>query len=199
MTAFYFPSADCVFIHIPKTGGASIRHGFFKSQYEGPVQGEVPQAWQHCFKFAFVRNPFDRLISAWKMFTTGMENSRWQYPEDGNPNLSLRQFLEIAMDDSIPFDTAPEEVGKSFEIKLRHHALPQTHPFYCLEHATFTGRFESMKEDFQKVCKRLNLDGDLPHMNKTDRDDYRQYFDETTKAMASRFYEKDIRQLNYSF
>ena len=126
MAAFLFPKAKCVLIHIPKNAGTSIRRGFFDGEYEGPVQGSIPEEWMQYFRFAFVRNPYDRLISAWKMFTKGMEESVWKYPEDGNPNLTLEHFLEIAMDESIPFDFPKRD---KFEVKLRHHAIPQTHPF----------------------------------------------------------------------
>ena len=196
MTAFLFPQAKAVLIHIPKTAGTSIRNGFFKGEYEGPVQGDLPEEWQGYFKFAFVRNPFDRLISAWKMFTSGMDNTEWKYPEDGDRELTLKQFLKIAMDESIPVYVKNRP---TFELKLRHHAIPQTHPFYCLDEADFVGRYESLAEDFQKICDKLQLEGELPHWNKTDRGSYRQYFDDETKAMAFDFYKEDVEKLEYEF
>lgn len=199
MPSFFFPQANCVLIHIPKNAGSSIRIGFFNGEYEGPVQGAVPEQWQQHFKFAFVRNPYDRLISAWKMFTKGMDNTNWKYPVDGNPDLTLEQFLHIAMDDTIPYDPPADGSNKSFELKLRHHSLPQTHPYYCLDQADFIGRFETIQADFKEICKRLELDGELPHWNVTDRDDYKQYFDNTTKQLATEYYAQDLTQFGYSF
>ena len=156
----------------------------------------IPEEWQQYFKFTFVRNPYDRLISCWRMFTRGMENSKWQYPEDGNPELTLEQFLNIAMDDSIPFDGPTRD---TFEIKLRHHALPQTHPFYCLDKADYVGRFENLNADFKIICDKLGLEGELPHWNRTSRDSYQQYFDDNTRRITEEFYAQDIEQLGYEF
>ena len=40
------------------------------------------------------------------MFTKGMANTKWEFPEDAKTDLSLMEFLEIARDESIPFDGA---------------------------------------------------------------------------------------------
>ena len=196
MAVFLLNNPTCVLIHIPKTGGTSIRNGVFGGDYEGPVQGEVPIAWQKHFAFCFVRNPFDRLVSAWKMFTHGMSKSNWEYPSDGNPKLSLREFLDIVIDESIPFDGA----RATFEEKIRHHTMPQTHPFHCIEHADFIGRFESLKSDFEVVCDKLGIAGPLPHWNQTiPTDDYREFYDLQTLKIAREFYADDLREFGYAF
>lgn len=68
-----------IFIHVPRTGGTAFlspfsvywdllgdsdhtpiwhrRIGYFKSKF--------PKEWRKYFKFAFVRNPLDRMISMW--------------------------------------------------------------------------------------------------------------------------------------
>lgn len=195
MAVFYFPGHNCVLIHIPKTGGASIRNGFFQGAYEGPAQGEIPEEWAHCYKFAFVRNPFDRLISAWKMFTDGMENTKWKYPADAKPNISLENFLDIVRDESIPYDG----LRTTFERKIRHHTLPLTHPFHCLDQADFIGRFESLNSDFLEVCKKLGAEGELPHMNRTQHSSYQDYFDRNTIKITQTIYQDDLTRFGYSF
>lgn len=195
MSLFYFPDYDCVFIHIPKTAGFSIRDGFFEGKHDRVRFGAVPPEWAGKFKFTFVRNPYDRAVSCWKMFTSGMENTKWAYPEDGNPALTFKQFLEIARDDSILYD----QRRRTFEEKLRHHAIPQTHPFNCLDQADFTGRFETLREDFAKVCARIGATGTLPHMNKTDHAGYRAYYDDETRQMVASIYAEDLERLGYSF
>ena len=183
-------------IHIPKTGGTSIRNGVFDGDYEGPVQGEVPLAWREHFAFCFVRNPFDRLISAWKMFTHGMQKSNWVYPSDGNPKLNLRQFLDIVIDESVPYNGQ----RTTFEEKIRHHTLPLTHPFHCIEHADFVGRFETLEKDFQVVCSELGINGPLPHWNQTiPTDDYREFYDPQTLKIAREYYADDLKQFGYTF
>lgn len=195
MAIFHFPDHDCVFIHLPKTGGASIRHGFFGGRYEGAVHGAMPDEWRDKFAFTFVRNPFDRAISCWKMFTGGMQRTNWPYPPDGNRALSSNEFLKIAADETILYD----ERRTTFEEKIRHHAIPQTHPFNCLRFADFTGRFETLDADFARVCHRIGTRGRLPHRNATTHDEYRKYFDDETRMMAESLYREDLRELGYTF
>ncbi len=196
MAAFLINNPKCVFIHIHKTGGTSIRHGYFKGDFEGPAFGAIPQEWKEYFAFAFVRNPFDRLISAWKMFSEGVSHTQWQYPEDGRKGMSLQEFLGIVTDERIDFGPA----RKSFEQKIRHHTIPQTHPFNCLHEADFVGNYENFVEDFANVCKCLALDPDgLPRMNTTQRGSYQQYFDPDTRSIAEMYYAEDMRRLGYSF
>ncbi len=195
MAAFLILEPRSVFLHVPKTGGASIRHGFFNNRYEGPCQGSVPEEWSDLFKFGFVRNPFDRLISAWQMFAQGMENTVWEHPGQECQDISLGKFLDIAMDESIPYDGVRSTVPR----KIRHHALPQTHPFYCIDQADFMGRFERLEDDFQEILDRLGIPRQpLNHMNKTNRvKKTMDYFDPETWQRAVEFYAEDFDRLGY--
>ncbi len=157
--------------------------------------GHVPQEWRMYFKFAFVRNPFDRLISAWKMFTCGMQNTRWEYPRDGKRELTLRDFLDIVMDESIPYSGQ----NTSAETKIRHHAIPQTHAFNCIQFADFVGRFENLQNDFGIVLKKIGFQGQLPHWNKTIHNSYQSYFDQETRLIAEQYYTEDLATFGYSF
>ena len=196
MGVFFFENADCVFIHIPKTGGASIRHGLFKSNYLGPRYGAMPPEWRGKFAFCFVRNPFDRLISAWKMFTTGMERTRWTYPEDGDRTLSLSSFLDIVTDESAGNALA----RKTFNEKIRHHTIPQTHPLNNLADADFVGRFENFSDDLARIFVRIGMDmGPLPHLNRAVRKGYRTYFKDETRTRAEEFYAEDLAELGYAY
>jgi chondroitin 4-sulfotransferase 11 len=79
---------QCIFTHVPKTAGKSIRYLFglpeFKHQYKADGRN-VEHGFGHrrlsefvnekyfaeYFKFAFVRNPFDRLVSAFFYLDNG--------------------------------------------------------------------------------------------------------------------------------
>jgi hypothetical protein len=184
---FFIREAGCVFIHIPKTGGYSIREGFFKGRYEGPAFGHIPEHWSG-LRFAFVRNPYDRLISAWKMFTFGTSKGGQECRE-----MPLRDFLNVVMDDGVLYD----ERRHTWEEKVRHHTIPQTHPFNCLHLADFIGRFESLNEDFGNVCKAIGVEfHGLPHLNNSEHEHYSHYLDDEIIRLASAYYEKDF-ELGY--
>jgi hypothetical protein len=53
MSIFLLKDPDCVFIHIPKTGGTSIRKGVWEKNYEGAVFGSVPKEWRQVFGIHF--------------------------------------------------------------------------------------------------------------------------------------------------
>lgn len=179
-----------VFIHIPKTGGPSIRRGFFNNNFEKYVGPNFPKDWETLFKFGFVRNPFDRFISAYKMFTNGFTND--------NPHIELglkydfkpKDFLQMVKEDKNYFDT----FGIGF------HTYPQTHKFNFLDKADYVGRFESLEQDFKKICEinRIKYE-QLPHWNKTNRVDYREYYDDELIKEVSDYYSEDLKKLNYTF
>ena len=196
MGAFLIKDPKCIFIHIPKTGGASIRHGIFGSNYQGPVFEEIPREWEDLFSFTFVRNPYDRMISAWKMFSTGMINSVWSFNnEPPLMGIDFVEFLKLATDESIEYSSR-----RTMESRLRHHTLPQTHPYHCFQHAKFVGRFESLAEDFEYISKIIGLTNySLEHWNRTSRKPYQAYYDEKSFDLVSKHYKGDIERFGYTF
>jgi hypothetical protein len=194
MSNFFLRDPDCVLIHIPKTGGTSIRKGVWKKNYEGPVFGDIPQAWRGHFKFAFVRHPFDRLVSAWKMFTDGaVGDPEWRLPADAR-RLDLPRFVDIVLDETIIYD----ERRFAFEERIRHHTIPQTHPFNCLHMADFVGRYETLERDFQHVLDRLGLKASLPHLHRTSHGGWRDYLDGETLGRCRDYYRRDFEELGYA-
>ena len=75
-----------------------MRHVLLALDHEGPVTGALPMDWKQHYAFAFVRNPYDRLVSAWKMFTQGIADTGWKVPKDLKVGIELGEFLEIVMD-----------------------------------------------------------------------------------------------------
>jgi hypothetical protein len=191
MYNFLINDPRCVFIHIPKTGGASIRRGFFEGKHDKKAKGKIPFLWRRYYKFAFVRDPYTRFLSCYKMFRWGMERTKWVGFE--REDLTLERFIAIAGDESIDVWNR-----KTFEGKLRHHAVPQTHPDNCLREADFVGRFENLREDFAKVCAHLGIEGQLPHLNKS-VSERQQTVELTDEAIAfiRAFYAEDFARLGY--
>jgi hypothetical protein len=64
----------------------------------------------------------------------------------------------------------------------------------------FLGRFESLDQDFQTICEYLQIDRTLKKTNSSKRkNDYKSYYNETTKAIVAEVYKIDIKLFNYSF
>src|SRR5947208_3465937 len=65
----------CIFIHIPKTAGSSIALSLFGEQLEHITYRDYqianPRKFDRYFKFAFVRNPWDRVVSSYFFLRNG--------------------------------------------------------------------------------------------------------------------------------
>ena len=129
------------------------------------------------FKFSFVRNPWD-----------------WQ--------VSLYHFILDRPHN--PGHEATKAMGsfRNFVLSREGSEFTQTS---CLVDESgnllvdFVGRFEKLEEDFQAVCHRIGISVGLPHINKMDRTDYRDYYDEETRELTARLYAEDIERFGYSF
>lgn len=193
MSIFLLKDPHCVLIHIPKTGGTSIRKGVWKKNYEGPAFGSVPDHWRGFFKFAFVRHPLDRLVSAYKMFSEGaIGDQDWSMASD-HRDLTFEEFLDIVMDETIIFD----ERRSTFEEKIRHHTIPQTHPFNALADADFVGRYENLEKDFQFVAERVGALRHLPRMHYTRRGHWQDYFSPALEERCRAYFAEDFDRLGY--
>lgn len=163
MTNFLLKNPDCVFIHIHKTGGTSIRRGAWGGRQHAQQAGFIPAEWGERFRFAFVREPLARFLSVYRMFTAGTQDWPDGVLVERPRPMTHAAFFDIVRDEGIIFD----ERRRTLEERIRHHAIPQTHPYNCLREAHFIGRFEALTADFARVARHLGLPADLPHLNTT--------------------------------
>jgi chondroitin 4-sulfotransferase 11 len=74
----YIVNRGCIFIHIPKCAGSAVQKGLFGSyifghqtirQYQVALRrGVYRDAW----KFTVTRNPWERIVSAWRFLMSGV-------------------------------------------------------------------------------------------------------------------------------
>ncbi len=189
-------------MHVPKTGGNSIRNLFFAGNYEGPWFGErLPEEWRDVFKFGFVRNPFDRVVSAWKMFTEGVHDSEWKLPKGFDHNLTLEDVLKLGLDPDAPFGHPRyNDLKLTPSSRFKNHILPQCHRYHGLQFVDFIGRFENLQADFDYAAQQIGLaDSELPLSNWTERAHYREYFDAHTRKLAEVLYADDLKRYGYTY
>ena len=139
----------CIFIHIPKCGGNSIKshlkgmdrdsHGFAKT---------VPKAiFDMFYSFTFVRNPISRCLSAYYFLLKGGFRNE-QDLIDRNVFITkykdFEDFVECGLDEA-----SMKQI----------HFIPQVR---FVEHRKFTfiGKFENFSNDLATVCFDLNLSFD---------------------------------------
>ena len=193
MSALRFKNPDCVFLRIPKTGSTSVINGLLGGK-EAAVdirRDGFPVEWQSCFVFAMVRNPFDRLVSAFKMFR-GKNFKR--DPLYGCSRLSLALILRLVEDDEKPV------TGDDLHARLKRHTIPMTHPYFGLSYAGYVGRFENFEYEWEHLSRLLAVPKrPMPHLRRSKPGDYRRCFSDRDKAVATRIFDRDLRTFEYTF
>jgi len=80
---------ELIFIHIPKNAGTAITNSktakFFSGGHQSAkeIMNQYPKEWNQYFKFAVVRNPWDRVVSNYEYAI--MEKSYWHHISENNP------------------------------------------------------------------------------------------------------------------
>jgi hypothetical protein len=133
--------------------------------------------------FAWVRNPWDRMVSTYFNKDPDMVQQARSQGIDLT-ELSFRDFLE-----------------RTAEVS-HVHLLEQTR-FVTDERGRiivdFIGRFETLAADFRTLCERLRIQPSLPHRNASTHGHYRQYYTAETRAMVAARYGRDIEMFGYDF
>jgi hypothetical protein len=191
----YIVEHNTLFVHVPKCAGTSMEQsGWLGGGGHHPVwwYENVLIGMDKAFKFAFVRNPWDRFISAFfhAPGITSFERNKEAF----------RDFVRfIAEKDlSAPGFTYPNISNWP----LHHHFLPQWF-FICKKDGSvgvdFLGRYENLQEDWELICSRVGVSCPLPHLRNGGHRDYREYYDRETCNIVGRAYERDIDLLGYEF
>jgi hypothetical protein len=198
-----------IFFAVPKTGTHSIRFAlrpylgsedeehvrlFHKSklkieEFKDRINGHISvkeirphindETWNGYFKFAFVRNPFDRFVSS----VFYKHKTLKQKPEFAK--LLMKRIIDKEINNTGSFYKAQTEYLVD---SVNHQALD------------FIGRTESMQFDFDKICDRLKI----PHMildykNMGTHDNYQSYYDDELMEKVSAYYRDDINHFSYIF
>jgi hypothetical protein len=155
---------------------AQLQHGHLSLKQLRPFL--EPGEFDSFFKFAFVRNPFDRFVS-YCAFITRMEG---HFERD--PQGVMRHYLAHP--------------------PLQHILFRPQHEFLTGEDGAlltdYVGRTEQMQQSYDQICARIGIPPQpLERVNSSKRRDYREYYDETLRDGVARFYAQDLELFGYEF
>lgn len=189
-------SHQFIFVHIPKVAGVSIETNFkefavnnkgsngeklirhsIARQIRDTLPGDI---FRNYFKFAFVRNPWDRWVSLYFFIlqkTTHEEHERVK---------SFRNFDKFVV----------ESINQKRAQQI--NAITDENGKFLVD---FVGRYETLVEDIHTVCRILNISKKtaFPYLNQSRHRDYRAYYSEETKRMVEEYFKDDIRLFGYTF
>ena len=216
-TEYYiFDDLELIYISIPKVACTSIKIALMANELrdaEDPreymnVHSATAQYRHHriarrqrdYYKFAFVRNPFDRLVSCYKdkvckelqhngryHFATGYNNALIYrlFGKRFQPNMSFREFVELVA--KIPDYLSDSHFRSQYSMLYQHGQLIPDH----------IGKFESLAEGWQQIAQRYQLP-QLSERNRSTANDWRNYYTDLdiVEAVAGR-YRQDIDAFDY--
>jgi hypothetical protein len=148
------------------------------------------QLWHEFYKFCFVRNPWERIVSLYEYLNRGESFDTF--------------VLGLGRADPIGF----------YNVKGLSQCRPQTD--WIPRDIDFIGRFENLESDVKKICEiteRSIIGGKLPHIlpvnpktgkRKKRTKHYREYFSDSSsgrivKEIIEEFYQKDFQRFDYTF
>ncbi|MCX6973237.1 MAG: sulfotransferase family 2 domain-containing protein [Verrucomicrobia bacterium] len=129
------------------------------------------------FKFTFVRNPWDWQVSLYHYILENPENHGY---EETMKMGSFRNF--VFSREKLSFTQTSCLVDESGNLLV-----------------DFVGKFENLDQDFQSICRKVGIAACLPHINKSKRTDYQDYYDAETRDLTARLYAEDIERFGYTF
>jgi chondroitin 4-sulfotransferase 11 len=198
-----------VFIHIPKTAGTSlaksIGQSLEKCEFGGmgkkldthatirQVRRHLGQKYDSYYSFAFVRNPWDRMLS-WYAFLCHGETVRRPL----QAKVKAMGFKRWLMQDEHilknSFDSNEKKVAGQRRSQLdwigENDAIL----------VDFVGRFENLEHDYE-VIRGVIGSGPLlrEHKKKSNHAHYREVYDDEMRQFVEEYFSRDIEAFGYEF
>ncbi len=193
-----------VFVHIPKTAGNSVTQSM--ASVRGPAAERSPRIakhakavevrgligaarWEQYFSFAFVRNPWDLMVSSY----------HWWLQKAPGIRYHRRLARKVAgMDGFEEFIRSP--VGRGRINERPGELCDWFEDWQGTQLVRFVGRVERIEEDWRLICEQCGVSlPPIPHVNRSRHDDYRSYYTPQTRELVARRFARSIEQFGYSF
>jgi hypothetical protein len=151
--------------------------------------------WSQYFKFCVVRNPFEKMVSAYHFFHEAR-------PTEDRP-ASLLSTIKNAIVGPKTVDTLKSD----FENWLKSVPMPLDQNKYIIDGEfcmDYVIRYESLEEGLREVSRLLNLEFEpqrLPHLKKSDRPriPLEHYYSRASLDLIERAYAFELSRFGYTF
>lgn len=130
------------------------------------------------FTFAFVRNPFDWLVSYYEWSRSRELGSSRQ---EKFAQMEFSSFIDWACDGGL---------------RTQHSLLRNSNGEVDID---YLGHFETIQTDFARIAKRIGIANHLPHRNKSPRGSTEFYFSDREVAAVQNYFGADFKYFGYEF
>ena len=180
-----------IFVHINKTAGTSIGKAIGLPVKDHLTAREIiarigRDKGDTAYKFTFVRNPWDKVVSHYEY------RRKKNKTQLATRNIAFKDWVKMTYGEVK--DPAFYDNPKSFQPQVEW--LKDDEDRISID---YSGKFESINEDFNHVKQVIGIDAELPHLNASKRVDYRSYYDDETREIVARWFHEDISYFGYRF
>lgn len=192
----------CVFIHIPKNAGGSVRQGIIAlgGSKPGGIHQHAPATtlrklnptqYDSFFSFAIVRNPWDRL---WSMYKFALGRKGQGHPDVGN---SFDEFLNTAWKIH-PWTKTFKDPNIPAQRRSQTEWILDENGRVIVD---FVVRFENLQEDLEKVYEMSNVPPLklASHHSTSQKIHYTDAFSDSGIEFVRKHFAKDIEMFGYKF
>lgn len=143
------------------------------------------EQWAQAFSFAFVRNPWDLMVSSYFYFKAHVREMAGSGRDADRADMAQRcdtfeRFVHFYP--AMRSDCVEMLAGDGEECMVE-----------------FVGRYEHLERDFRLVCRRLHIEASLPHLRASEHAPYRDYYNMATRDAVARHFARDIDRYGYVF
>jgi Sulfotransferase family len=196
-----------LFIHIQKTGGSTVAQllrsripdmRWYGGTHEHALRARavLGREYDSFYRFAFVRNPWDRLVSWYAMIRQmgpalppEKLNRLWRYVLERSS--SFEEFILRCT------DTIDDVDGRK---SFLHNQLDYISDKRGRLMVDWVGRYERFDTDLRGLLDRIGFpDVEIPHTNRSRHRHYSSYYTPLTRDLVAERYARDIQAFGYAF
>jgi hypothetical protein len=185
-----------IFIHIPKSGGTSVAHAIYGKRAGHDKASVIKQRmnggeYERMFSFSVVRNPYNRLVSAYHYATQGGGSEGGIRKRSVYSSTLFNSFSSFVIEWLI-FQN-PEDIELVFRPQYLFIMDAQENLL-----VKWLGRIEEKEEIETVILNELGLKIQLGQKNTSNRRGFQTYYTPELQALVYNFYKKDFELLGYS-
>lgn len=169
-----------IFLHVPKTGGTSIKSIFERvtpcwipdwHMTEDEFIKLVPD-YNDYFKFSFVRNPWDRMVSMFYFRKYNIEKISKE-----------KTFKQWVLENEY---THERDILSQFS--------------FLKGSINFIGKYENLEKDLHILFEILKLNlPNIPKLNQSNHLNFHYYYDKKSYNIVKKWSQEDCEKFNYNF
>jgi hypothetical protein len=192
-----FQPTKSIFIHIPKAAGTSIARAIYGMNVGHrkaiDYQKISKREYNEYYTYSFVRNPWDRVVSAYNFAKQGGTSYVQPIPNPVYQSELFKDFETFVTQWLPTADLAKEDVVFAPQYWYIYNKKMQ-----CL--VGYVGKLETLTDDIKILEKQLRINIEIEQLNVSDRSSsYRDYYNKNTRKIVADIYQQDIKLFNYQF